>query len=59
MDGGSTNGCKHERYEGLELWMEGVEGFTNDLEMPVTCLALTSEALESSKSRLKLSLVKS
>lgn len=24
-DGGSTNGCKHERYEGLELWMEGIE----------------------------------
>lgn len=49
VDGGSTNGCKHERYEGLELWMEGVGGFTKDLEIPVTCRALSSEALESAR----------
>lgn len=42
-DGGSTNGCNHERYEGLGLWMEGTEGFTKDLQMPISCLALNSE----------------
>lgn len=30
-DGGSSNGCNHERYEGLNLWVEGVEGFAKDL----------------------------
>jgi len=30
-DGGSSNGCNHERYEGLNLWAEGMEGFAKDL----------------------------
>lgn len=42
----------HERYEGLDLWMEGMEGLTKDLEMPIACFVLTSEAIESSKFRL-------
>lgn len=47
---------------GMRGWScgwRGLEGFTKDLEIPVTCLALTSEAPESSKSRLNPSLVKS
>lgn len=30
-DGGSTNGCNHERYEEPELHMEGAEGCTRNL----------------------------
>lgn len=30
-DGGSTNGCNHERYEGLTLWVEGTGRFVEDL----------------------------
>lgn len=32
-DGGSTNGCKHERYEGLSCGWRELEGFTKDLEL--------------------------
>lgn len=56
-DGVSTNGCKHERYEGLELWMEGIGRIYQRFR--VTCLALTSEALESSRFKLNPHLAKS
>ena len=40
-DGGSTNGCNHERYEGLGLWTEETQALTGGVQAPVSCLRWT------------------
>lgn len=40
-DGGSTNGCNHERYEGLGLWTEETQVLTGGVQAPVSCLRWT------------------
>ena len=55
-DGGSTNGCNHERYEGLGLWTEETQALTGGVQAPVSCPALDSgeltQAIEVSRASL-------
>lgn len=44
-DGGSTNSCNHERYEGLGLWTEETQALTGGVQAPASCPALDSGEL--------------
>lgn len=44
-DGGTTNGCNHERYEGLGLWTEETQALTGGVQAPASCPVLDSGGL--------------
>ena len=44
-DGGSTNGCNHERYEGLGLCAEEMRALPGGVRAPISCPALNSGEL--------------